>query len=90
MMGKSTDQALQSLWWRVLHFSVPSPIPPRLMEIEQREASVHAIPGGEGVAQPHPPWGGETTRRQTYPSISTTYYPGQQQSSPPGEAAWSL
>ena len=59
------------------------------MEVEQREARVHAasaIPGGEGLTQPHPPWREETVRHQIYPSTNTTHYQGQQQQSPSGEA----
>ena len=59
------------------------------MEIQQREANLHvasASPGGEGPTQPHPQWGGETTRHQTYPSTNTTYYHQGQQQSPSGKA----
>ena len=62
--------------------------PYRLMEIQHREANVHlpsAFPGGEGPTQPHPQWGGETTRQQTYLTTNATYHQGQRQS-PSGKA----
>ena len=65
------------------------------MEIQQREANLHvasAFPGGEGPTQPHPQWGGEAIRHQTYsstnttPSTNTTYYHQGQRQSPSGKA----
>lgn len=64
----------------------------RLMEIERREANAQVTStfpvGGhtQPNPQPHPQWGGETTRPQNYTShMNAAYYQGREPQPPPGK-----